>query len=153
MKLFWQFVSSFLHPYLHSPVTMSSTTSYSSSGETSPEDIPRGGGTIRVYLPNKQRTVVSCLYDSGIVKKQNSSPYISSNTDMIYIVPFKSNLPFQMHIYILVAEITFTGTTMMRSCHRCRLYLRFMALAFLLCVLMFITAAGHGNKDISSDWY
>ncbi|XP_029684822.1 serine/threonine-protein kinase A-Raf isoform X2 [Takifugu rubripes] len=38
---------------------MSSTTSYSSSGETSPEDIPRGGGTIRVYLPNKQRTVVN----------------------------------------------------------------------------------------------
>uniref|UniRef100_H3CZ21 non-specific serine/threonine protein kinase n=1 Tax=Tetraodon nigroviridis TaxID=99883 RepID=H3CZ21_TETNG len=38
---------------------MSSTSSYSSSGETSPEDIPRGGGTIRVYLPNKQRTVVN----------------------------------------------------------------------------------------------
>uniref|UniRef100_A0AAV2MTR0 non-specific serine/threonine protein kinase n=1 Tax=Knipowitschia caucasica TaxID=637954 RepID=A0AAV2MTR0_KNICA len=41
-------------------VTMSSTSScYSSSGETSPEDVPRGGGTIRVYLPNKQRTVVN----------------------------------------------------------------------------------------------
>lgn len=40
---------------------MSSTSSYSSSGETSPEDIPRGGGTIRVYLPNKQRTVVRRL--------------------------------------------------------------------------------------------
>uniref|UniRef100_A0A7N8WVE5 non-specific serine/threonine protein kinase n=1 Tax=Mastacembelus armatus TaxID=205130 RepID=A0A7N8WVE5_9TELE len=39
---------------------MSSTSSsYSSSGETSPEDAPRGGGTIRVYLPNKQRTVVN----------------------------------------------------------------------------------------------
>uniref|UniRef100_A0A668SH18 non-specific serine/threonine protein kinase n=1 Tax=Oreochromis aureus TaxID=47969 RepID=A0A668SH18_OREAU len=39
---------------------MSSTSSsYSSSGETSPEDPPRGGGTIRVYLPNKQRTVVN----------------------------------------------------------------------------------------------
>uniref|UniRef100_A0A3Q3E3N8 non-specific serine/threonine protein kinase n=1 Tax=Labrus bergylta TaxID=56723 RepID=A0A3Q3E3N8_9LABR len=39
---------------------MSSTSSsYSSSGETSPEDLPRGGGTIRVYLPNKQRTVVN----------------------------------------------------------------------------------------------
>uniref|UniRef100_A0A8C6SP50 non-specific serine/threonine protein kinase n=1 Tax=Neogobius melanostomus TaxID=47308 RepID=A0A8C6SP50_9GOBI len=39
---------------------MSSTSSsYSSSGETSPEDVPRGGGTIRVYLPNKQRTVVN----------------------------------------------------------------------------------------------
>lgn len=42
------------------PLIMSSTSSsYSSSGETSPEDVPRGGGTIRVYLPNKQRTVVS----------------------------------------------------------------------------------------------
>uniref|UniRef100_A0A8C7ZIH0 non-specific serine/threonine protein kinase n=1 Tax=Oryzias sinensis TaxID=183150 RepID=A0A8C7ZIH0_9TELE len=41
---------------------MSSTSSsYSSSGETSPEDVPRGGGTIRVYLPNKQRTVVRRL--------------------------------------------------------------------------------------------
>lgn len=58
MKLFWGFGFSFLHPHLHSSVTMSSTSSYSSSGETSPEDIPRGGGTIRVYLPNKQRTVV-----------------------------------------------------------------------------------------------
>uniref|UniRef100_A0AAR2KUX9 non-specific serine/threonine protein kinase n=1 Tax=Pygocentrus nattereri TaxID=42514 RepID=A0AAR2KUX9_PYGNA len=38
---------------------MSSTSSCSSSGETSPEDVPRGGGTIRVYLPNKQRTVVN----------------------------------------------------------------------------------------------
>uniref|UniRef100_A0A8D0CUL3 non-specific serine/threonine protein kinase n=1 Tax=Sander lucioperca TaxID=283035 RepID=A0A8D0CUL3_SANLU len=38
---------------------MSSTSSYSSSGDTSPEDVPRGGGTIRVYLPNKQRTVVN----------------------------------------------------------------------------------------------
>ncbi|XP_046903953.1 serine/threonine-protein kinase A-Raf isoform X2 [Hypomesus transpacificus] len=39
---------------------MSSTSSScSSSGETSPEDVPRGGGTIRVYLPNKQRTVVN----------------------------------------------------------------------------------------------
>uniref|UniRef100_A0A3Q3WSY8 non-specific serine/threonine protein kinase n=1 Tax=Mola mola TaxID=94237 RepID=A0A3Q3WSY8_MOLML len=37
----------------------SSSYSYSSSGETSPEDVPRGGGTIRVYLPNKQRTVVN----------------------------------------------------------------------------------------------
>ncbi|KAK3514236.1 hypothetical protein QTP70_010411 [Hemibagrus guttatus] len=48
---------------------MSSTSSCSSSGETSPEDIPRGGGTIRVYLPNKQRTVVNVrsgqtVYDS-----------------------------------------------------------------------------------------
>uniref|UniRef100_A0A8C2W7U5 non-specific serine/threonine protein kinase n=1 Tax=Cyclopterus lumpus TaxID=8103 RepID=A0A8C2W7U5_CYCLU len=42
------------------PLIMSSTSSsYSSSGETSPEDVPRGGGTIRVYLPNKQRTVVN----------------------------------------------------------------------------------------------
>uniref|UniRef100_A0A8B9JUZ1 non-specific serine/threonine protein kinase n=1 Tax=Astyanax mexicanus TaxID=7994 RepID=A0A8B9JUZ1_ASTMX len=38
---------------------MSSTSSCSSSGETSPEDVPRGGGTIRVFLPNKQRTVVN----------------------------------------------------------------------------------------------
>ncbi|XP_012671408.1 serine/threonine-protein kinase A-Raf [Clupea harengus] len=38
---------------------MSSSSSCSSSGETSPEDVPRGGGTIRVYLPNKQRTVVN----------------------------------------------------------------------------------------------
>uniref|UniRef100_A0A4W4H4Z5 non-specific serine/threonine protein kinase n=1 Tax=Electrophorus electricus TaxID=8005 RepID=A0A4W4H4Z5_ELEEL len=38
---------------------MSSTSSCSSSGENSPEDVPRGGGTIRVYLPNKQRTVVN----------------------------------------------------------------------------------------------
>uniref|UniRef100_A0A671KL28 Uncharacterized protein n=1 Tax=Sinocyclocheilus anshuiensis TaxID=1608454 RepID=A0A671KL28_9TELE len=37
---------------------MSNTSSCSSSGETSPDDTPRGGGTIRVYLPNKQRTVV-----------------------------------------------------------------------------------------------
>ncbi|KAL2092435.1 hypothetical protein ACEWY4_012233 [Coilia grayii] len=36
-----------------------SSSSCSSSGETSPEDAPRGGGTIRVYLPNKQRTVVN----------------------------------------------------------------------------------------------
>ncbi|KAJ8369481.1 hypothetical protein SKAU_G00095090 [Synaphobranchus kaupii] len=36
-----------------------SSSSCSSSGETSPEDTPRGGGTIRVYLPNKQRTVVN----------------------------------------------------------------------------------------------
>ncbi|XP_057208937.1 serine/threonine-protein kinase A-Raf [Triplophysa rosa] len=48
---------------------MSSTSSCSSSGETSPEDMPRGGGTIRVYLPNKQRTVVNVrpgqtVYDS-----------------------------------------------------------------------------------------
>ncbi|XP_017307429.1 serine/threonine-protein kinase A-Raf isoform X1 [Ictalurus punctatus] len=48
---------------------MSSTSSCSSSGETSPEDVPRGGGTIRVYLPNKQRTVVNVrpgqtVYDS-----------------------------------------------------------------------------------------
>uniref|UniRef100_A0A673GXZ0 non-specific serine/threonine protein kinase n=1 Tax=Sinocyclocheilus rhinocerous TaxID=307959 RepID=A0A673GXZ0_9TELE len=38
---------------------MSNTSSCSSSGETSPDDTPRGGGTIRVYLPNKQRTVVN----------------------------------------------------------------------------------------------
>ncbi|XP_030646899.1 serine/threonine-protein kinase A-Raf [Chanos chanos] len=38
---------------------MSSSSSCSSSGETSPDDLPRGGGTIRVYLPNKQRTVVN----------------------------------------------------------------------------------------------
>ncbi|XP_076855247.1 serine/threonine-protein kinase A-Raf [Brachyhypopomus gauderio] len=38
---------------------MSSMSSCSSSGENSPEDVPRGGGTIRVYLPNKQRTVVN----------------------------------------------------------------------------------------------
>ncbi|XP_030227156.1 serine/threonine-protein kinase A-Raf isoform X3 [Gadus morhua] len=49
---------------------MSSTSSScSSSGETSPEDAPRGGGTIRVFLPNKQRTVVTVrpgqtVYDS-----------------------------------------------------------------------------------------
>ncbi|XP_041958176.1 serine/threonine-protein kinase A-Raf [Alosa sapidissima] len=48
---------------------MSSSSSCSSSGETSPEDVPRGGGTIRVYLPNKQRTVVNVrpgqtVYDS-----------------------------------------------------------------------------------------
>ncbi|KAG7472501.1 hypothetical protein MATL_G00109450 [Megalops atlanticus] len=30
-----------------------------SSSGFSPEDTPRGGGTIRVYLPNKQRTVVN----------------------------------------------------------------------------------------------
>ncbi|XP_036388979.1 serine/threonine-protein kinase A-Raf isoform X2 [Megalops cyprinoides] len=35
------------------------SSSSCSSGETSPEDTPRGGGTIRVYLPNKQRTVVN----------------------------------------------------------------------------------------------
>uniref|UniRef100_A0A672LI45 non-specific serine/threonine protein kinase n=1 Tax=Sinocyclocheilus grahami TaxID=75366 RepID=A0A672LI45_SINGR len=49
--------------------TMSNTSSCSSSGETSPDDTPRGGGTIRVYLPNKQRTVVNVrpgqtVYDS-----------------------------------------------------------------------------------------
>ncbi|XP_062873529.1 serine/threonine-protein kinase A-Raf [Trichomycterus rosablanca] len=48
---------------------MSSTSSCSSSGEASPEDVPRGGGTIRVFLPNKQRTVVNVrpgqtVYDS-----------------------------------------------------------------------------------------
>nr|BAP84549.1 serine/threonine protein kinase ARAF alt4 [Danio rerio] len=48
---------------------MSNTSSCSSSGETSPDDTPRGGGTIRVYLPNKQRTVVNVrpgqtVYDS-----------------------------------------------------------------------------------------
>ncbi|XP_053479238.1 serine/threonine-protein kinase A-Raf-like [Ictalurus furcatus] len=48
---------------------MSSTSSCSLSGETSLEDIPQGGGTIRVYLPNKQRTVVNVrpgqtVYDS-----------------------------------------------------------------------------------------
>uniref|UniRef100_A0A8C7KQK3 non-specific serine/threonine protein kinase n=1 Tax=Oncorhynchus kisutch TaxID=8019 RepID=A0A8C7KQK3_ONCKI len=47
----------------------SNSSSCSSSGETSPEDVPRGGGTIRVYLPNKQRTVVNVrpgqtVYDS-----------------------------------------------------------------------------------------
>uniref|UniRef100_A0AAY5K8G5 non-specific serine/threonine protein kinase n=1 Tax=Esox lucius TaxID=8010 RepID=A0AAY5K8G5_ESOLU len=52
------------------PLTMSSnSSSCSSSGETSPEDVPRGGGTIRVFLPNKQRTVVNVrpgqtVYDS-----------------------------------------------------------------------------------------
>lgn len=45
-------------PPLLLPPTMSSSSSCSSSVETSPEDMPRGGGTIRVYLPNKQRTVV-----------------------------------------------------------------------------------------------
>uniref|UniRef100_A0A665UWR2 non-specific serine/threonine protein kinase n=1 Tax=Echeneis naucrates TaxID=173247 RepID=A0A665UWR2_ECHNA len=40
-------------------IMSSTSSSYSSSGETSPEDVPRGGGTIRVYLPNKQRTVVN----------------------------------------------------------------------------------------------
>lgn len=75
MKLFWGFDDSFLHPRLHSTVTMSSTSSYSSSGETSPEDIPRGGGTIRVYLPNKQRTVVSLC-----------------DTELIYKGPLKSDL-------------------------------------------------------------
>uniref|UniRef100_A0AAY5KSS3 non-specific serine/threonine protein kinase n=1 Tax=Esox lucius TaxID=8010 RepID=A0AAY5KSS3_ESOLU len=51
-------------------LTMSSnSSSCSSSGETSPEDVPRGGGTIRVFLPNKQRTVVNVrpgqtVYDS-----------------------------------------------------------------------------------------
>uniref|UniRef100_A0A8C6LWD3 non-specific serine/threonine protein kinase n=1 Tax=Nothobranchius furzeri TaxID=105023 RepID=A0A8C6LWD3_NOTFU len=45
---------------------MSSTSSYSSSGETSPEDIPRGGGTIRVYLPNKQRTVVNVRHEQTV---------------------------------------------------------------------------------------
>uniref|UniRef100_A0A1A7W9Q9 non-specific serine/threonine protein kinase n=1 Tax=Iconisemion striatum TaxID=60296 RepID=A0A1A7W9Q9_9TELE len=45
---------------------MSSTSSYSSSGETSPEDIPRGGGTIRVYLPNKQRTVVNVRHGQTV---------------------------------------------------------------------------------------
>lgn len=45
---------------IRAALAMSSTSSsYSSSGETSPEDVPRGGGTIRVYLPNKQRTVVN----------------------------------------------------------------------------------------------
>uniref|UniRef100_A0A8C1BIX1 non-specific serine/threonine protein kinase n=2 Tax=Cyprinus carpio TaxID=7962 RepID=A0A8C1BIX1_CYPCA len=48
---------------------MSNTSSCSSSGENSPDDTPRGGGTIRVYLPNKQRTVVNVrpgqtVYDS-----------------------------------------------------------------------------------------
>uniref|UniRef100_A0AAY5L558 non-specific serine/threonine protein kinase n=1 Tax=Esox lucius TaxID=8010 RepID=A0AAY5L558_ESOLU len=47
----------------------SNSSSCSSSGETSPEDVPRGGGTIRVFLPNKQRTVVNVrpgqtVYDS-----------------------------------------------------------------------------------------
>ncbi|XP_023669196.2 serine/threonine-protein kinase A-Raf [Paramormyrops kingsleyae] len=46
-------------PPLLLPPTMSSSSSCSSSVETSPEDMPRGGGTIRVYLPNKQRTVVN----------------------------------------------------------------------------------------------
>ncbi|KAL4645838.1 serine/threonine-protein kinase A-Raf isoform X1 [Arapaima gigas] len=46
-------------PPLILPPTMSSSSSCSSSLETSPEDTPRGGGTIRVYLPNKQRTVVN----------------------------------------------------------------------------------------------
>lgn len=55
-------VSNTCVPQLHLSVIMSSTSSsYSSSGETSPEDVPRGGGTIRVYLPNKQRTVVRWL--------------------------------------------------------------------------------------------
>uniref|UniRef100_A0A671PGG9 non-specific serine/threonine protein kinase n=1 Tax=Sinocyclocheilus anshuiensis TaxID=1608454 RepID=A0A671PGG9_9TELE len=58
-------------PVPHCPFgdTMSNTSSCSSSGETSPDDTPRGGGTIRVYLPNKQRTVVNVrpgqtVYDS-----------------------------------------------------------------------------------------
>uniref|UniRef100_A0A8C8H4G9 non-specific serine/threonine protein kinase n=1 Tax=Oncorhynchus tshawytscha TaxID=74940 RepID=A0A8C8H4G9_ONCTS len=47
----------------------SNSSSCSSSGETSPEDVPRGGGTIRVFLPNQQRTVVNVrpgqtVYDS-----------------------------------------------------------------------------------------
>ncbi|KAK1151407.1 serine/threonine-protein kinase A-Raf [Acipenser oxyrinchus oxyrinchus] len=46
-----------------------STSSSSSSEEACPGDTPRGGGTIRVYLPNKQRTVVTVrpgqtVYDS-----------------------------------------------------------------------------------------
>lgn len=55
----------------------------------------------------------------------------SVQTDMIYIVPFKSNLPLQIHIYILIAEITFTGTTMMRSSHRCRLCQSFFCVFWL----------------------
>uniref|UniRef100_A0A8C2F2B3 non-specific serine/threonine protein kinase n=1 Tax=Cyprinus carpio TaxID=7962 RepID=A0A8C2F2B3_CYPCA len=48
---------------------ISNDPSCSSSGENSPDDTPRGGGTIRVYLPNKQRTVVNVrpgqtVYDS-----------------------------------------------------------------------------------------
>lgn len=55
--------SLFLSSSLICQVIMSSTSSsYSSSGETSPEDLHRGGGTIRVYLPNKQRTVVRYLH-------------------------------------------------------------------------------------------
>ncbi|XP_058873312.1 serine/threonine-protein kinase A-Raf-like [Acipenser ruthenus] len=47
----------------------SMSTSSSSSEEACPGDTPRGGGTIRVYLPNKQRTVVTVrpgqtVYDS-----------------------------------------------------------------------------------------
>ncbi|XP_028851497.1 serine/threonine-protein kinase A-Raf isoform X3 [Denticeps clupeoides] len=39
------------------------------ASDSSPEDVPRGGGTVRVYLPNKQRTVVNVrpgqtVYDS-----------------------------------------------------------------------------------------
>ncbi|XP_041130665.1 serine/threonine-protein kinase A-Raf [Polyodon spathula] len=46
-----------------------STSSSSSSEEACQGDTPRGGGTIRVYLPNKQRTVVTVrpgqtVYDS-----------------------------------------------------------------------------------------
>ncbi|XP_066565993.1 serine/threonine-protein kinase A-Raf isoform X2 [Amia ocellicauda] len=42
-----------------SRTTMSSSGSLSSSEETSPGDPLNVGGTIRVYLPNKQRTVVT----------------------------------------------------------------------------------------------
>lgn len=48
-----------VHQLLLLLIMSSTSSSYSSSGETSPEDVPRGGGTIRVYLPNKQRTVVN----------------------------------------------------------------------------------------------
>uniref|UniRef100_A0A3B5MFZ9 non-specific serine/threonine protein kinase n=1 Tax=Xiphophorus couchianus TaxID=32473 RepID=A0A3B5MFZ9_9TELE len=52
---------------------MSSTSSYSSSGETSPEDVPRGGGTIRVYLPNKQRTVVNVRQGQTVYESLNKA--------------------------------------------------------------------------------
>uniref|UniRef100_A0A8C5HP98 non-specific serine/threonine protein kinase n=1 Tax=Gouania willdenowi TaxID=441366 RepID=A0A8C5HP98_GOUWI len=53
---------------------MSSTSSsYSSSGETSPEDVPRGGGTIRVYLPNKQRTVVNVRQGQTVHESLNKA--------------------------------------------------------------------------------
>ncbi|KAM4746085.1 serine/threonine-protein kinase A-Raf isoform 3-T3 [Anableps anableps] len=52
---------------------MSSSSYSSSSGETSPEDVPRGGGTIRVYLPNKQRTVVNVRQGQTVYESLNKA--------------------------------------------------------------------------------